>query len=72
MASPPGLTASMVIAPATPANTSTDPTDRSIPDVMITNVMPTESTSSTAASISNVWKLYSVGKEFGLSALNTA
>src|SRR3954469_5039537 len=35
----------------TPLNTSTAPTDRSMPAVMITNVMPVASTSRTAASV---------------------
>src|SRR5919199_1260374 len=41
----------MSLAATTPENTSTPPTERSIPAVMITYVMPTESTSSTAASV---------------------
>ena len=47
--SPP--TASITLAAITPEKTSTDPTDRSIPAVMITYVMPTARTSSTAASV---------------------
>src|SRR6476646_10931310 len=41
-------TASMTFAATTLENTSTDPMDRSIPEVMITNVMPTPSTAQTA------------------------
>ena len=44
-------TASIALAETTPANTSTDPTDRSIPAVMITNVAPTDRISSTDASV---------------------
>src|SRR5918992_3728659 len=45
--SPP--TAFIAFAATTPENTSTDPTDRSIPAVMITYVIPTEITSRIAA-----------------------
>src|SRR6476620_2236271 len=41
-------TASMTLAATTLENTSTEPIDRSIPEVMITNVMPTPSTAHTA------------------------
>ncbi len=71
VASPPGLSASMVFAPTTPANTSTEPTDRSMPAVMITKVIPTASTSSTDASISRVCAVNRVRKASGRSAPNT-
>ncbi len=41
----------MNLAETTPLKTSTAPTDRSIPAVMITYVIPTARTSSTAASV---------------------
>ena len=44
--SPP--TASMTLAATTEENTSTEPTDRSMPEVMMTKVMPTPSTAQTA------------------------
>ena len=44
--SPP--TVSISFAAITEENTSTEPTDRSIPDVMMTNVMPTPITAHTA------------------------
>src|SRR5207248_775882 len=50
---------------------STEPTDRSIPAVMITKVMPTDRISNTEVSISVVCALNRVGKAFGASALNT-
>ena len=40
--------ASISFADTTDENTNTDPTDRSMPEVMITNVMPTPSTAHTA------------------------
>src|SRR6185312_374766 len=39
---------SITFADTTDANTRTEPTDRSMPDVMITNVIPTPSTAQTA------------------------
>src|SRR3954467_1826624 len=39
---------SMTLAATTLENTRTDPTDRSMPEVMMTNVMPTPSTAQTA------------------------
>src|SRR4051812_13714873 len=41
----------IALTATTPLNTSTAPTDRSMPAVMITNVMPVASTSRTAASV---------------------
>src|SRR3954467_4950538 len=41
----------IALTETTPLNTSTAPTDRSMPAVMITNVMPVASTSRTAASV---------------------
>ena len=55
----------MVLADTMPAKISTEPTDRSMPPVMITNVMPTASTSSTAVSMARRWKLNTVGNAFG-------
>ena len=40
--------AAITFAATTDENTSTDPTDRSMPEVMITNVIPTPSTAHTA------------------------
>src|SRR5512132_3708377 len=53
--SPP--TASITLAAITPEKTSTDPTDRSIPAVMITKVMPTAMISSPEASAAMLRKL---------------
>ena len=64
--------ASITLPATMPEKISTEPTDRSMPEVMITNVMPTERISSTAVSMSSSWKLYRVGKLSGASALNTA
>ena len=43
----PSPMASMALAATTLENTSTDPTDRSMPEVMMTNVMPMPSTAQT-------------------------
>ena len=40
--------ASITLAATTEENTSTEPMDRSMPEVMMTNVMPTPSTAHTA------------------------
>src|SRR5215216_4069272 len=56
--SPP--TASITLAAITPEKTSTDPTDRSIPAVMITKVMPTAMISSPEASAAMLRKLNTV------------
>ena len=40
--------ASITLAATTEENTSTDPTDRSMPEVMMTKVIPTPSTAHTA------------------------
>src|SRR5262249_54352848 len=45
--------------------------DRSMPLVMITKVMPTESTRRTAVSMASRWKLNRVGKASGARTLNT-
>jgi len=43
------LRLSIDITPTTPANAATEPTERSIPAVMMTNVMPTAITVTTEA-----------------------
>src|SRR5882757_8895064 len=53
------------------AKISTEPTDRSMPAVMITNVMPTDRINSTDVSISVVCALNRVGNACGASTLNT-
>ena len=50
----------MVFAEIIPAKISTEPTDRSIPPVMITNVIPTAITSSTDVWMNSCWKLRNV------------
>src|SRR5262245_21686287 len=67
----PPLTHSMVFPHIMPEKISTEPTDRSMPEVMITKVIPTDSTSSTDVSISKVWKVNRVANWPGASTVNT-
>jgi hypothetical protein len=67
--SPP--TAFIARAETTPLKTSTAPTDRSMPAVMITNVMPVASTSRTAASVAMLRALAESTNESGSSTLKT-
>jgi hypothetical protein len=68
--SPP--TASITLAAITPEKTSTDPTDRSIPAVMITKVMPTAMISSPEASAAMLRKLNTVANCWKRSRANAA
>ena len=69
---PPPPTASITLAAMTPENTSTDPTERSIPAVMITKVMPTAMISSPEASAAMLRKLNTVANCWKRSAANPA
>ena len=56
-ASAPPASAIITLSAITPEKTSTEPTDRSMPAVMITNVIPTDSVSATEASMKIVLML---------------
>ena len=60
------------MAAITPENTSTEPTDRSMPAVMITNVMPTDTTISTATLVATVRASKAVANCVGRIAEKTA
>ena len=63
---------SMVLGRVCRRRSAPMPTDRSMPEVMITKVMPTESTSSTEVSMSRVCRLNRVGKASGSMMLKAA
>ena len=60
----------IALAETTPENTSTDPTDRSMPAVMITNVIPTATTSRIAALVARLRALLTVANASGSSTEN--
>ena len=68
----PPPTAIIVLAATTPENTSTEPTDRSMPAVMITYVIPTDSVSATAALTKIVLMSKLDKNELGFMIENTA
>jgi hypothetical protein len=61
----------IALAETTPENTSTEPTDRSMPAVMITNVIPTAITIRIAAFVARFRKLLTVANESGSITENT-
>jgi hypothetical protein len=70
IASQPPPMASITLAAITPEKTSTDPTERSIPAVMITKVIPTAMISSPEASAAMFRKLNTVANCWNRSAAN--